>query len=342
MGKKQTISCSASLDASLIKKYTSSTNVASKSYSSESDTDEQSDESVQHKSQAVSTSRHLTTLNASSDSLCINSSTSTEVVGGAEGLSSKNNKGRLRNGNCFYKRDTSTYKGSSPLSELYCSGQRVEFKGENAFLPVSEAIATSNASGAKSTKPRQKETHTVAINKLYSSLKRLKNRHDSISKEDINLKCSSFPFNNNRNFVGQSRLPNSEIDGEEDIFILLGGKSKPVRFEVNPKNIHLLESEFAMNLKSKSSCANLDKEDLELVKRFRDKYRTGHNGSPCLPWSRHSVCRKSTCPEKNTSQRRSSSEPSATYDIEEEDFGRKLSIHVYLPNIFPGNTSTES
>lgn len=255
------------------------------------------------------------------------------------GFGNSIHKERLGNGNGFHTRPSTYRRQNSPLSELYCSGQRVEFRGEKAFSAqnVTETITTNSKAPL-----RQKETHSVALNKLYSSLKRLKCRHEAILKEDVHMRCSSFPFNSSRNF-GNSRLPNNDVHSEEDIFILLGGKSKPVRFEVNPENIHLLESEFAINLKSKTH-SNLDKEDFELLKRFRDKYRSGQNGcaSPCLPWSRHAVSRTSNNPKDNSVQQRSMNQPSATYDIEEEDFGRKLSIHVYLPNIFPGNTAAES
>lgn len=241
----------------------------------------------------------------------------------------------LSSGSCLRINANNNRKDADfPLQNMLCTGQKVECQREKT---LNGKHAISGAS--KQSLRRQQEAHSIAINKLYSSLKKLKSRHDAIMQEDISMKCSSFPFNNNKSF-GNNWLTNPA--GEEDIFILLGGKSKPVRFEVNPENINLLESQFGINLKSKTGNSILDGDDLELLRRFREKYRSGQrNESPFLPWARHAVCRGRKTKDISP-QTQSADFPSATYNIAEEEYGRKLSIHVYLPNILRGDLDTST
>lgn len=240
-------------------------------------------------------------------------------------------------------------KPESPLANVYCAGQQLEVRSEpsNNTRVLDERLGNSEtfALGGQNNTLRksQQGTQSIALNKLYSSLKKLKSRHDSItgkdSQRDMRLRCLSFPFKHCQGFGQRESLAGNGDLGEEEIFILLGGKSKPVRFEVNPDSLNLLENEFGLKLKSKSITASFDQEDYELLKKFREKYRTGvpRNESPFVPWARHAIFRpkkdNSISKDNSLNNRRNDALPSATYEVEEEEFGRKLSIHVYLPNV---------
>ncbi|XP_031565282.1 uncharacterized protein LOC116300538 [Actinia tenebrosa] len=237
-------------------------------------------------------------------------------------------------------------KPEPPLSDVFCAGQQLEVRGEppsnnTRLLDKSLGNSETFALGGQNDslwKSQTQGTQSVALNKLYSSLNKLKSRHDTLTgkaiQRDVRSRCLAFPFKHCKGFG------NAEL-GEEEIFILLGGKSKPVCFEVNPDNLNLLENEFGLKLKSKSiTASSLDQEDYELLKKFREKYRTGvpRNESPFVPWARHAIFRpkkdKNTKTKDNDAKnRRDDALPCATYEVEEEDFGRKLSIHVYLPNV---------
>lgn len=244
--------------------------------------------------------------------------------------------------------------GQSPLAHVFCAGQQLEVRSSE---PSSNTRVFHERQGNSETfafggqnnthrKSQAQGTHSIALNKLYSSLKKLKSRHDLTGKEsqrDVRSRCLSFPF---RQSKGQHESFGNRDLGEEEIFILLGGKSKPVRFEVNPDNLNLLGNQFGVKLKSKSITASFDQEDYELLKKFQDRYRTGvpRNESPFVPWARHAIFRpkkdNTIYDNKLKDKRDEAALPCATYEVEEEDFGRKLSIHVYLPNVVPTTTSS--
>ncbi|EDO36567.1 predicted protein [Nematostella vectensis] len=209
----------------------------------------------------------------------------------------------------------------SPLSDMYCTGQRL--MGNS----VSEISMDVDVTGQRGTKQPAPPRHAITLNKLYSSLKKLKSRHETVNRTQA--KCRNFPFKTSKGFNIHQNW------NDDEIFILLGGKSKPVRFEVNPTSLSLLESEFGLNLKTREPNCGFDEEDIELLRKFREKYRHGISGkeSPFVPWARHAMSKQSTAQVKKTGV------PSATHSIEKEEYGRRLTIHVYLPNVLMDNST---
>lgn len=176
-------------------------------------------------------------------------------------------------------------------------------------------------------------SNAVSLNKLYSCLKKMKCRKNDVGQYEDLATISM----NDREPAGFSRTYFQRVfasnnakhtaqtrSEQEEIFLLLGGKSKLVRFQINPEGLNLLEKEWRVELKSRDSIfCNSDEEGLQLLQRFRARFRLGNQRkTPSLPipWARHVV-------HKGRNQ-----SPEEKERLEEEETGRKLSIHVYLPN----------
>ena len=233
-----------------------------------------------------------------------------------------------------------------PLAGMKCTGQRMSLaeSQQNAAKRGSileeaakestaceEAVSNGTATGAANS------SNTVSLNKLYSCLKKMKCRRNDVGKyEDlatISMNGREPGFSRSyfqRVLAANNACKHPQTRGEqEEIFLLLGGKSKPVRFQINPEGLNLLEKEWRVELKSRDPIfCNSDEEGLQLLQKFRARFRLGNQRSfldrktPSLPipWARHVV-------HKGRSQ-----SPEEKEQLDEEESGRKLSIHVYLPN----------
>ena len=233
-----------------------------------------------------------------------------------------------------------------PLAGMRCTGQRMSL-AETQQNPPKRGSITGEApkenlaceqvvSNGTTTSTANNSTHTVSLNKLYSCLKKMKGRRNDVGQyEDLatismNGREPAFSRNYFQRVFAANNAKHSQTRGEqEEIFLLLGGKSKPVRFQINPDGLNLLEKEWRMELKSRDSIfCNSDEEGLRLLQKFRARFRLGNQRpfldrkTPSLPipWARHVVHRgRCRSPEEKD-------------QLAEEESGRKLSIHVYLPN----------
>ena len=233
-----------------------------------------------------------------------------------------------------------------PLAGMRCTGQRMSLAesqqnspkrgsipeeiSAKESLPCEQVVSNGTTTGAGSS------SSAVSLNKLYSCLKKMKGRRNDVGQyEDlatISMTGREPGFSKSyfqRMFATNNARASQTRGEQEEIFLLLGGKSKPVRFQINPEGLHLLEKEWRVELKSRDSIfCNSDEEGLELLQKFRARFRLGNQRSfldrktPSLPipWARHVVHKG----------RRES--PEEKEQLEDQDCGRKLSIHVYLPN----------
>lgn len=233
-----------------------------------------------------------------------------------------------------------------PLAGMRCTGQRMSLAEsqqnppKRGSLPLSGDEVTRESLGCEhvvSNGTTTATSHSVSLNKLYSCLKKMKCRRNEVGQYDdlatISMNGREPGFSRSyfqRVFASNNTNAGAQTRGEhEEIFLLLGGKSKPVRFEINPEGLNLLEKEWRIELKSRDSIfCNSDEEGLQLLQKFRARFRTNQRTNfldrrtPILPipWARHVVHKG-----RNLS-------PQEKEQLEEDDSGRKLSIHVYLPN----------
>ena len=234
-----------------------------------------------------------------------------------------------------------------PLSGMKCKGQR---------MSLAEAQQNASKKGGISAAPEERKdslgrdnvlsngttianSQGVSLNKLYSCLKKLKCRRRTEAEQYKDLATISM----NGRERGLSRKYFRRVldvnngcnarprrDEHEEVFLLFGGKSKPVRFQINPDGLNLLEKEWHIELKSRDSMfCNSDDEGLQLLRKFRDHFRgkqrivmDRRQQIPQLPipWARHVVHKGRNI------------EPQEKDQLDENESGRKLSIHVYLPN----------
>ena len=234
-----------------------------------------------------------------------------------------------------------------PLAGMRCTGQRMGLTDSQQNpqkresipeeAPKDSLVCEQVVSNGTTIGPGN-SSNAVSLNKLYSCLKKMKCRRNDVGQyEDL----ATISMNGRdpagfsktyfqRVFASNNAKHQAQTRGEqEEIFLLLGGKSKPVRFEVNSEGLNLLEKEWRVELKSRDSIfCNSDEQGLQLLQKFRARFRPGNQRpfidrkTPSLPipWARHVVHKK----------RRQS--PEEKEQLEEEETGRKLSIHVYLPN----------
>lgn len=235
-----------------------------------------------------------------------------------------------------------------PLAGMRCTGQRMNLtecqQNQQKRGSIPEEATNENSGcceqvvseGATLTDVAN-SSNAVSLNKLYSCLKRMKCRRNDIGKcEDlatISMNGREAGFSRSyfqRVFATNNAKHSTQTRGEqEEIFLLLGGKSKPVRFPINPEGLNLLEKEWRVELKSRDSifCTS-DEESLKLLQKFRARFKLGSQRqfldrkppSLPIPWARH-VVHKGRCQS-----------PEEKEQLEQEETGRKLSIHVYLPN----------
>ena len=233
-----------------------------------------------------------------------------------------------------------------PLAGMQCTGQRMSLAESQQNLPKRGSISSSGDETAKesfrseqvvSNGTTQATSHSVSLNKLYSCLKRMKCRRNEVGQyEDLatismNGREPGLSRSYFQRVLASNNANHAQTRGErEEIFLLLGGKSKPVRFQINPEGLNLLEKEWRIELKSRDSIfCNSDEEGLKLLQRFRARFRSNQRTANFLdrktpilpiPWARHVVHKgRSLSPEEKQ-------------QLEEDESGRKLSIHVYLPN----------
>ena len=234
-----------------------------------------------------------------------------------------------------------------PLAGMRCTGQRMSL-AESQQNPSKRGSMQEEVSKENLTRDEQvvsnratisgtaNSSHAVSLNKLYSCLKKMKGRRNEIGKyEDLatismNGREPGFSRSYFHRVLAANNSKHSQTRGEqEEIFLLLGGKSKPVRFQINPEGLNLLEKEWRVELKSRDSIfCNSDEEGLQLLQKFRARFRLGKQSTildrktPSLPipWARH-VVHKGRCQS-----------PEEKDQLGEDESDRKLSIHVYLPN----------
>ena len=229
------------------------------------------------------------------------------------------------------------------LSHMVCSGQRMSF---------AESISSSSLNNYKDeysidgddlekrlssngTIDRQSpKSHSVVLNKLYSSLKKMKSRRKELKLSDNSSYPATADAGGAQSLI--SPILNRSFPNREE-YVLLGGRSKPIRFNMNAVDLNLLEQEFGLQLKARSY-SNGDEVDLILIQQFKEKYKTAgkpkgreNMKSSCnveIPWARHIIVRKKTKKDCQSS-----------LDL---DSGKRLSIHVYLPNLVPQMPQTEN
>lgn len=232
-----------------------------------------------------------------------------------------------------------------PLAGMRCTGQRMSLAESQQNLPKRGSIPSSGDEAARESLGGEHvvsngttiaNSHSVSLNKLYSCLKKMKCRRNEVGQYDdlatISTNGREPGFSRSyfqRVFASNNANPAQTRGEREEIFLLLGGKSKPVRFEINPEGLNLLEKEWRIELKSRDSifCSS-DEEGLQLLQKFRARFRSNQRTNfldrktPILPipWARHVV------------HKGRSLSPQEKEQLEEEETGRKLSIHVYLPN----------
>ncbi|XP_044170528.1 uncharacterized protein LOC122954543 [Acropora millepora] len=231
-----------------------------------------------------------------------------------------------------------------PLSGMTCTGQRVDLtqgQQNRNDIGITDEICASEVVNNGKTAGVASHSNAVSLNKLYSSLKKIKCRRNDLGHyEDL----ATISMNSREPGLGRSyfqrtlpanktaRQPVHEQRAtQEEIFLLVGGKSKPVRYEINPDGLNLLEKEWHVELKSRDSLfcnPSGDSEGLKLLQKFRARFRLQNQRhflgrkTPNLPipWARHVVHRgRNQSPEERDK-------------LNEDEAGRKLSIHVYLPN----------
>lgn len=232
-----------------------------------------------------------------------------------------------------------------PLAGMRCTGQRMSLTESQHNLPKRGSMSSNGDEAARDTLGCEQVVsngtttatpHSVSLNKLYSCLKKMKGRrneagqYDDLATISMNGREPGFGRSYFQRVLASNNANPAQARGErEEIFLLLGGKSKPVRFEINPEGLNLLEKEWRIELKSRDSIfCNSDEEGLQLLQKFRARFRSNQRTSfldrktPILPipWARHVV-------HKGRSLR-----PQEKEQLEEDESGRKLSIHVYLPN----------
>ena len=237
-----------------------------------------------------------------------------------------------------------------PLAGMQCTGQRMSLSesqqnlSKRVSLPSSGDEADKDSLGCEqvvSNGTTSATSHSVSLNKLYSCLKKMKGRRNEAGKYDdlatLSMNGRETGFSRGyfqRVFASNNANPAQTRGEREEIFLLLGGKSKPVRFEINPEGLNLLEKEWRVELKSRDSIfCNSDEEGLQLLQKFRARFRSNQRSqrtnfldrntcTPLLPipWARHVV------------HKGRSLSPQEKEQLEEGECGRKLSIHVYLPN----------
>ncbi|XP_022805688.1 uncharacterized protein LOC111342833 [Stylophora pistillata] len=234
-----------------------------------------------------------------------------------------------------------------PLAGMQCTGQRMSLAESQQNLPKRGSVSSAGDETKKaadvfkteqlvSNGVNQITSHSVSLNKLYSSLKRMKCRRNEVGQyEDLaTISMNGREFGLNKSYfkrvLASSNANTTHTRGDqEEIFLLLGGKSKPVRFENSPEGLNLLERQWRIELKSRDSIFyNSDEEGLQLLQKFRARFTTNlrtnlpERRTPMLPipWARHVVHKgRSLSPEEKE-------------QLKEDESGRKLSIHVYLPN----------
>lgn len=232
-----------------------------------------------------------------------------------------------------------------PFASMQCTGQRVTLAESQQNLPKRGSLPSSGDEAVKDTLgcdqvvsngTTSTTSHSVSLNKLYSCLKKMKGRRNEVGQYDdlatLSMNGREPGFNRSyfqRVFASNNANPPEPRGEREEIFLLLGGKSKPVRFEINPEGLNLLEKEWRIELKSRDSIfCNSDEEGLQLLQKFRARFRNNQRTNfldrktPLLPvpWARHVV------------HKGRSLSPQEKQQLEEDESGRKLSIHVYLPN----------
>lgn len=232
-----------------------------------------------------------------------------------------------------------------PLAGMRCTGQRMSLAESQQNLPKRGSLPSSGDEAVKdslscgqvvSNGATSTTSHSVSLNKLYSCLKKMKGRRNEAGQYDD---LATFAMNGRepgfrrgyfqRAFASNNTSPAQTRGEREEIFLLLGGKSKPVRFQINPEGLNLLEKEWRVELKSRDSIfCHSDEEGLQLLQKFRARFRSNQRTNfldrktPLLPvpWARHVV------------HKGRSLSPQEKEQLEEDESGRKLSIHVYLPN----------
>lgn len=234
-----------------------------------------------------------------------------------------------------------------PLSSMTCTGQRVDLtqgqqnRNDKRCAGITEEICESEVVSNGKTAGVPSYSNAVSLNKLYSSLKKIKCRRNDLGHyEDL----ATISVNSREPGLGRSyfqkvlatnntakQQAHEQRATQEGIFLLVGGKSKPVRYEINPDGLNLLEKEWRVELKSRDSLfcnPSDDGEGLKLLQKFRARFRQENQRTflgrktPNLPipWARHVVHRgRNQSPEERDK-------------LNEDEAGRKLSIHVYLPN----------
>ena len=233
-----------------------------------------------------------------------------------------------------------------PLASMQCTGQRMSLTDSQQNLPKRGSLPSSGDEALKDTLGCEQvlsngatssaTSHSVSLNKLYSCLKKMKGRRNEAGQYDdlATLSTNGREPGFSRSYFQRAFASNNanlpQTRGErEEIFLLLGGKSKPVRFEINQEGLNLLEKEWRIELKSRDSIfCNSDEEGLQLLQKFRARFRSNQRTNfldrktPVLPvpWARHVV------------HKGRSLSPQEKEQLERDESGRKLSIHVYLPN----------
>lgn len=232
-----------------------------------------------------------------------------------------------------------------PLAGMRCTGQRISLAESQQNLPKRGSLPSSGDEAVRdslsceqvvSNGTTPSTSHSVSLNKLYSCLKKMKGRRNEAGQYDdlatLSMNGREPGFNRayfQRVFASNNTNPAQTRGENEEIFLLLGGKSKPVRFEINPEGLNLLEKEWRIELKSRDSIfCNSDEEGLRLLQKFQARFRSNQRTNfldrktPLLPipWARHVV------------HKGRSSSPQEKEQLKEDESGRKLSIHVYLPN----------
>ena len=230
---------------------------------------------------------------------------------------------------------------SQPLMNMFCAGQRLDGHSAQRCVSPKKGIGA-NATDSRDPSARRQisvdntapsgPTQTLALNKLYSSLKKMKSRRGEACMEDLAAVSSGRHSSFSRSFLNKilGGQDSASSRRDEEVFILLGGKSRPVRLQFKTDGLHLVrENEWGVDLKSREGLlCEMDRDCLALLEKFRERYRLVGRSPQALdkklirntqfPWARHVVYKGDLYEEKG--------------ELMENDSGSKLSIHVYLPN----------
>ncbi|XP_068681994.1 uncharacterized protein [Montipora foliosa] len=230
-----------------------------------------------------------------------------------------------------------------PFGSITCTGQRMDLtvsqKNQSKRCPgIPEEVSEPEVVGNGKTAGAVNCSNGVSLNKLYSCLKKMKcRRNDSGNYENLaTISMNGREHGFSKTYFQRalannvSSQPTHARRDQEEMFLLVGGKSKPVRFEIDPHGLNLLEKEWRVELRTRNSlsCNSSNEEGLKLFQKFRSRFRMPNHRPPLgrstpnllIPWARHVVHRgRSQSPEKRDK-------------LEKDETGRKLSIHVYLPN----------